>query len=37
VFFDPNLRQSFEVKTENLNQLLSAIKILNDLAVPAFQ
>jgi hypothetical protein len=37
VVFDPNLRQSFEVKTENLNQLLIAIKILNNLAVPAFQ
>lgn len=37
VFFDPNLRQSFEVETKNLKQLLGAIKILNDLSVPAIQ
>jgi hypothetical protein len=37
VFFDPNLRQSFEVETKNLKQLLGAIKILNDLSAPAFR
>jgi hypothetical protein len=37
VFFDPNLRQSFEVETKNLKQILGAIKILNDLSLPAFR
>lgn len=37
VFFDPNLKQSFEVETKNVKHLLGAIKILNDLSAPAFQ